>query len=80
MNSSGNGSGSKARDQYVGTDFCRFGVLTAGKFHDASYYAESVVDHCEQASGTVQGHFNHSRRPGQFMYTYDNYGFHGQLG
>lgn len=80
MNSSGNGSGSKARDQYVGADFGRFGVLTAGKFHDASYYAERVVDHYEQASGTVQGHFNHSRRPGQFMYTYDNYGFHGELG
>ena len=80
MNSTDNSSGPKAREQYVGVDFNRFGVLTAGKFRDASYYAESVTDNYEQASGTVQGHFNHSRRPGQIMYTYDNHGFHGQLG
>ena len=80
MNSRDNSSGPKAREQYVGADFYGVGVLSAGKFRDASYYAESVTDNYEQASGTVQGHFNHSRRPGQIMYTYDNYGFHGQLG
>ena len=80
MSSKDNSSGAKARDQFVGVDFNCFGVLTAGKFRDASYYAESLTDNYEQASGTVQGHFNHSRRPGQIMYTYDNYGFHGQFG
>ena len=80
MNSTGSTTGSKARDQYVGADFGRYGVLTVGKFKDATYYAESVVDNYEQAGGTVQGHFDHSRRQGQVMYTYDNYGVHGQLG
>ncbi len=80
MNSTGEGNGAKAREQYVGVDFNSYGVLTAGKFRDASYYAESVTDNYEQAAGTLQGHFDHSRRPGQFMYTYENYGFHGQLG
>ena len=80
MNSTGSTTGSRARDQYVGADFGKFGVLSAGKFRDASYYAESVVDNYEQAGGTLQGHFDHSRRPGQVMYTYDNYGLHVQLG
>ncbi|SFK51191.1 porin [Succinivibrio dextrinosolvens] len=69
-----------AREQYVGADFGEYGVLTAGKFRDASYYVENVTDHYEDAAGTFQGNFNGARRAGQLMYTYDNYGFHGQLG
>lgn len=80
MDSTGDGKGTTAREQYVGADFGDFGVLTAGKFRDASYYAENVTDHYEDAAGTVQGNFNGARRAGQIMYTYDNYGFHGQLG
>lgn len=80
MDSKGSGTGTTAREQYVGADFGEYGVLTAGKFRDASYYVENVTDHYEDAAGTVQGNFNGARRAGQFMYTYDNYGFHGQLG
>ena len=68
------------RDQFVGADFGEYGVLQAGRFLDSSYYAENVTDHYEDAAGTVQGIFNGERRGGQMMYTYDNYGFHGQLG
>ncbi|SKA71220.1 outer membrane protein N [Succinivibrio dextrinosolvens DSM 3072] len=80
MDNKGTGNGTKAREQYVGADFGEFGVLTAGKFRDASYYVENVTDHYEDAAGAVQGNFNGARRAGQIMYTYDNYGFHGQLG
>lgn len=81
MNSTGNADGTvKAREQFVGADFGEYGVLTAGKFRDASYYAEAVTDNYEDCAGTVQGNFNGSRRAGQLMYTYDNYGFHGQFG
>jgi len=79
MDSTGSGSVT-AREQYVGADFGEFGQLIAGKFRDSSYYAENVTDHYEDAAGTVQGNFNGARRAGQIMYTYDNYGFHGQLG
>ena len=80
MDNKGEGNSTKAREQYVGADFGEFGTLIAGKFRDSSYYAENVTDHYEDAAGTVQGNFNGARRPGQIMYTYDNYGFHGQLG
>ena len=69
-----------ARDQYVGADFGEFGLLKAGRFLDSSYYAENVTDHYEDAAGTMQGEFNGTRRGGQLMYTYNNYGFYGQLG
>lgn len=80
MDSNSSGNGTKAREQYVGADFGEYGQLIAGKFRDSSYYAENVTDHYEDAAGTVQGNFNGARRAGQIMYTYDNYGFHGQLG
>ena len=82
MDSNGRGEdgSTTAREQFVGADFGEFGVLTAGKFRDASYYAEAVTDNYEDCAGTVQGNFNGSRRGGQLMYTYDNYGFHGQFG
>jgi len=68
-----------ARDQYVGADFGEYGVLIAGKFRDAAYYAEEITDHFEDAGSIAEGNFG-ARRNGQIMYTYDNYGFHGQLG
>ncbi len=68
------------RDQYVGADFGEFGLVKAGRFLDATYYAENVTDHYEDAAGTVQGQFNGQRRGGQLMYVYDNYGFHAELG
>ncbi|SFS75433.1 outer membrane protein N [Succinivibrio dextrinosolvens] len=68
-----------ARDQWVGADFGEYGVLQAGKFRDASYWVDNVTDHFEDAACVAQGNFG-ARRPGQIMYTYENYGFHGQLG
>ena len=69
-----------ARDQFVGADFGDFGKVQAGKFRDSAYYVENLTDHYEDAAGTMQGAYNGARRGGQLMYTYDNYGFHAQLG
>ena len=68
------------RDQWLGADFGDFGKLQAGRLRDAAYYAEEVTDHYEDAADNLSGNFNGERRNGQLMYTYDNYGFHGQLG
>ena len=70
----------RARDQYVGADFGDFGVLQAGKYRDSVYYVENITDHYEDAADNLSGNFNGERRAGQITYTYDNYGFHGQLG
>jgi predicted porin len=80
MDSTGSGSGTTARDQFVGADFGDFGKLQAGKYRDSSYYVENLTDHYEDAAGTVQGAYNGARRGGQITYIYDNYGFHGQAG
>ncbi len=70
----------RARDQWVGADFGDFGKLQAGRLRDAAYFVEEVTDHYEDAADNLSGNFNGERRNGQLMYTYDNYGFHGQLG
>ena len=77
---SANNDNFRARDQYVGADFGEFGVLQAGKYRDSAYYVENITDHYEDAADNVSGNFNGQRRNGQITYTYDNYGFHGQLG
>jgi predicted porin len=69
-----------ARDQWVGADFGEFGTVKAGRMLDATYYAENVTDHYEDAAGTMQGQFNGQRRGGQLQYIYNNYGFYAQLG
>ena len=68
------------RDQWVGADFGEFGKLQAGRFRDGVYYVEEVTDHYEDAADNLSGNFNGERRNGQLKYTYDNYGFHGELG
>jgi len=72
--------GFTARDQYVGADFGDFGKVQAGKYRDAVYYVENITDHYEDAADNLSGNFNGARRGGQLTYTYDNYGFHTELG
>ncbi|MBE6423874.1 porin [Succinivibrio dextrinosolvens] len=72
--------GFEARDQYVGADFGDFGKVQAGRYRDSVYYVENITDHYEDAADNLSGNFNGARRGGQLTYTYDNYGFHGQLG
>ncbi|WP_202107627.1 porin [Succinivibrio dextrinosolvens] len=76
----GSNNNFNVRDQFVGADFGDFGKLQAGRYRDSVYYVENITDHYEDAADNLSGNFNGARRGGQLAYTYDNYGFHAQLG
>lgn len=71
--SSGNGDGMEARDQYIGVDFGKYGAVSVGRSYDALYAVVGVTDIYEDLG--ANGIFDDSdRRAGNLKYVWEGYG------
>ena len=66
-------NGLTAREQFVGVDFGKFGVLKAGRAYDAAHEVLTVTDIFEEYSVETQSG-GADRRPGTFKYIWEGFG------